>query len=354
MEKMNEPSQQDTKAKLISLLVMAVILVTFWYMLNIALMTFILTFIFYHLLRLIQQKSERWLKCQLPEGIMIVVMYILVVLLVALVGSAFAPTVITQVTDLCRMLVNFDFYVLADSLGPQINGLLQSLDFNKYFTEAGVLLATEATKIGGFGVNFLVSLLLSLLLLLEKGEIKSFGEKMAQSKIAFIYEYFMYFGSSFVKTFGEVMKVQVTIAFINAIASVILLSLMGFPQIVGLGFMIFFLGLIPVAGVIISLIPLTIIGFNFGGISKVIGVIIMIVIIHSLEAYILNPKLMSNKTHLPVCFVFIILLVGEHYLGVWGLLIGVPIFMFFMDIFGVDLKLEKRRQSIQHQKISKK
>ena len=46
MEKMNEPSQQDTKAKLISLLVMAVILVTFWYMLNIALMTFILTFIF--------------------------------------------------------------------------------------------------------------------------------------------------------------------------------------------------------------------------------------------------------------------------------------------------------------------
>ncbi|WP_272868649.1 hypothetical protein [Clostridioides difficile] len=44
---------------------------------------------------------------------------------------------------------------------------------------------------------------------------------------------------------------------------------------------------------------------------------------------------MSNRTKLPVCFVFIILLVGEHYLGVWGLLIGVPIFMFLMDILGV-------------------
>ncbi len=61
----------------------------------------------------------------------------------------------------------------------------------------------------------------------------------------------------------------------------------------------------------------------------------MICIVHAVETYILNPKLMSNRTKLPVCFVFIILLVGEHYLGVWGLLIGVPIFMFLMDILGV-------------------
>lgn len=328
----------DTKSKLISLAVMAVILLTFWYMLDIVLLTFILTFIFYHLLALIQRQCAKVMKCHLPEKLLIIVMYLLIVGIVALAGTAFAPTIVQQISDLGRMLVNFDFNALAESFGPQMNGILHSIDMNKYVTEVGVILATEATKIGGFGVNLFLALLLSLLLLLEKDEINEFGAKLAESKVAFIYEYFVYFGSSFVKTFGEVMKVQVMIAFINAIASVILLSLMGFPQIVGLGFMIFFLGLIPVAGVIISLVPLTIIGFNFGGVSKVIGVIVMIVVIHALEAYVLNPKLMSNKTHLPVCFVFIILLVGEHYLGVWGLLTGVPIFMFLLDIFDVDFK----------------
>ncbi|MDL0236159.1 AI-2E family transporter, partial [Clostridioides difficile] len=131
------------------------------------------------------------------------------------------------------------------------------------------------------------------------------------------------------------MKVQVMIAFINSVVSMIFLGFMGFPQIWALGFMIFVLGLIPVAGVIVSLIPLTVIAFNTGGITKVFGVLLMICIVHAVETYILNPKLMSNRTKLPVCFVFIILLVGEHYLGVWGLLIGVPIFMFLMDILGV-------------------
>jgi predicted PurR-regulated permease PerM len=45
---------------------------------------------------------------------------------------------------------------------------------------------------------------------------------------------------------------------------------------------------------------------------------------------------MANRTRLPVSFVFIVLLVGEKYLGVWGLLIGVPIFIFLMTVFGVS------------------
>ena len=40
----------------------------------------------------------------------------------------------------------------------------------------------------------------------------------------------------------------------------------GFPQIFGLGIMIFFLGLIPVAGVIVSLIPLSLIAIQHRGI----------------------------------------------------------------------------------------
>ena len=67
------------------------------------------------------------------------------------------------------------------------------------------------------------------------------------------------------------------------------------------------------------------------------------VVSERLEAYVLNPKFMSNKTELPVCFVFIILLVSEHYLGVWGLLIGVPLFIFLMNALDVNFQEEKKK-----------
>jgi predicted PurR-regulated permease PerM len=64
----------------------------------------------------------------------------------------------------------------------------------------------------------------------------------------------------------------------------------------------------------------------------------MVVVLHALESYILNPKLMSSKTNLPTFITFIILVFGEHFLGVWGLILGIPIFIFFLDLVGVDSK----------------
>jgi len=62
----------------------------------------------------------------------------------------------------------------------------------------------------------------------------------------------------------------------------------------------------------------------------------MIVILHTLEAYFLNPKLMSMKTKLPVFFTFVILIMAEHFMGVWGLLFGIPLFLFFLDFIDVE------------------
>ena len=99
--------------------------------------------------------------------------------------------------------------------------------------------------------------------------------------------------------------------------------------------MIFFLGLIPVAGVIMSLLPLCAIAYTIGGFMYVFYIVIVIMVVHALEAYILNPKLMSSKTDLPVFYTFIVLIFGEHFFGVWGLIVGIPIFVFLLDILDV-------------------
>lgn len=324
------------REKLISWILLVIVFITLWYMLDIVLLTFIITFIFYHLLLAIQKHYRKVLPVTIPDGLIITVLYILFVGLLIVLSYELMPKIVGQIVEIGNLLISFDVASLKDIMDERLYAAVNDLDFNTYLGQAGSLLVQGITSISVFGLNLFLSIILSFLLLLEKDKIREFGVQMSVSRISFIYQYLISFGSSFVLTFGKVMRVQVTIAFINSILSMVLLALMGFPQIFGLGVMIFCLGLIPVAGVIISLFPLCIIAFNIGGIPKVLGVLLMILIIHAIEAYILNPKLMSNKTQLPVCFVFIILLVAEHYMGVWGLLIGVPIFIFLLNMLEVD------------------
>jgi len=61
-------------------------------------------------------------------------------------------------------------------------------------------------------------------------------------------------------------------------------------------------------------------------------------IIHAIEAYILNPKLMSSKTDLPVFYTFIVLIFSQQFFGVWGLIIGIPVFVFLLDVLDVTNK----------------
>lgn len=57
----------------------------------------------------------------------------------------------------------------------------------------------------------------------------------------------------------------------------------------------------------------------------------------------LNPKLMSAKTELPIFFTFTVLIFSEHFFGIWGLIIGIPIFVFLLDILDVTNKEDRSK-----------
>lgn len=339
----NSPQGTTSKRALFfSILVITLLLMTFWYMFNIILLTFLFTFIFYHVIILLHNTSQKYLHFHLPDKLNIFIIYIAFILILVYAVYRLSPTFARQLSDLIYAFNNFDLTTIAMNLTPDYANLfIEKLHLNDFLGKIGELLGTFATRVTGLSVDVLLALLLSLLILLEKDDLKAFGRALEKSRISDTYKHLIGFASSFIKTFSDVMKVQVLIAMINCIVSTICLKLMGFGSVIGLGLMIFFLGLIPVAGVFISLFPLTIIAYNLGGISKVLGVWLMILIIHALESYILNPKLMSNRTKLPVCIVFIVLLIGNRYLGVWGLLIGVPLFIFLMEILHVNYQERK-------------
>lgn len=344
LEQNTEEISNDKKGKAISTIVLLAMILTMWYMLDLVLLTFILTFIFYFSVEKLQKLFTEKYHLHIPDLVLLTVCYVIGILLLILLLAEAVPQLIGQITNFGYMLMNFDVNGVYDALNPRLAAALGYVDWQSYLNMAGNFIALYATKVGAFSVNFFIAMILSFVIVAEKKKIKRFGENLESSKISFIYKYFMEYGKIFVNTFGMVMKVQVSIAAINAVLSMVMLKIIGFPSVFGLGFMILLLGLIPVAGVIISLFPLCIIAFTVGGIKMVAEVILMILLLHTLEAYVLNPKLMANHTKLPVCFVFIVLLVGQHYMGVWGLLVGVPLFIFMMIALNVDYQVEVKKE----------
>jgi predicted PurR-regulated permease PerM len=69
---------------------------------------------------------------------------------------------------------------------------------------------------------------------------------------------------------------------------------------------------------------------------------------HFIESNILNPRIVGHVLHLHPVLVLVVLLVAEHFFGVWGLLLGMPVAVYVIShvilgepIPGVDRPPEK-------------
>lgn len=315
------------------------LIVLFFYsmrkMLNLFLLTFLFTFLIYSLQQFIVKKFL--VKNRLNELLVTIILYILLISMFSYFVYKYVPIIINESAALLNQLSASKDNSSIIMVQQYIDKYFGPIDIKGYIKGQVDSLFLMVANIGKMGINVFLAFILSLFFMLEKQKIKLFLSKFKTSRVSSIYNYIEFFWTNFSNSFGKVIQAQILIAMINTIISIIILSIMRFPQIIALGFMIFICGLIPVAGVIISLVPLSIIAFNIGGITKVIYVMIMIAMLHSLESYVLNPKLMSDKTELPVFFTFLILIVSEHFMGTWGLLLGIPLVMFILDLLKVNV-----------------
>mgnify|MGYP001423312860 CR=1 FL=1 len=311
----------------------------FIYLIKSVINLFLLTFLFTYLINSAQKNIVRQLKKISPvkEKLITTLLYTVLFLSIVFVVVKYVPIFINEISAFINQKDDFDLGIGSETYENYVSILIQQVDLKNYIKSGVDITLQLAGKIGTMSLHVFIALILSMFFMFEKKKVNSFLTKFKDSKVSGLYKYFSFFGNNFLNTFGKVMQAQIVIALINSLLSVLMLFLMGFPKLVTLWFMIFGLSLIPVAGVIISLIPLSIIAFKIGGITKVVYVLIMIAAIHAMESYFLNPKLMSAKIELPIFFTFIVLIVSEHFLGVWGLLIGIPLFMFLLDLLDVKL-----------------
>jgi predicted PurR-regulated permease PerM len=126
---------------------------------------------------------------------------------------------------------------------------------------------------------------------------------------------------------GRAFQAQIMIAICNTIFTYFGLLFLEVDARYFLAVVVFFCSFIPILGFIISTIPMCIVALTQqnGGFGLVFGTILMVFIIHLMEGYVLNPMIMGERFEMNAIIVITILLVGKHFFGLWGLLLGVPV-----------------------------
>ncbi|MCZ3522825.1 AI-2E family transporter [Lactobacillus crispatus] len=310
-------------------------------MMNTVLLTFIFTYVIVHLIHLVQRYFPK-----IPTGLIVAVTYLIILALLYFVVTIYLPMLVGQISKMVKSVMAFYESNESSRLASHVTRYISKGEIVTQANRVGTFALHTVTNFGSLTIATFMSLILSFFYTIELDRMIEFSKLFVKSGyFKWLFEDIRYFGKKFTNTFGVVLEAQFFIAICNTALTMIGLAFMHMPQIIALGLMVFILSLVPVAGVIISLIPLSIIGYSVGGIRYVIYIFIMIMIIHAIEAYVLNPKFMASKTEVPIFYTFLVLLVAEHFWGTWGLIVGVPIFTFLLDVLGIKSAKKSKKKA---------
>ncbi len=193
----------------------------------------------------------------------------------------------------------------------------------------GKSLAENPLEIGQsvltFASSFLLSLLFSFLIVLDLRKVTRGIHGLANTKIGFIYDEVADNIAGFGRVLGRALEAQLFIALCNTALTAACIWIMGIPNLLVLSTIVFFCSFIPVAGTFISSTPIALLALQGDGVSAMLIVIVMIVGVHLVETYVLNPQIYGHHMHMNPVLVLIVLTIGGKLFGVWGLILGIPI-----------------------------
>jgi predicted PurR-regulated permease PerM len=216
---------------------------------------------------------------------------------------------------------------------------VQSLRVRQYAPTLTIMLyrATATT---------LLALLFSYLILIDLNRLKAGIGRLRTSRVGDFYEEAAPPIARFGMLLGRAIEAQAAIAVVNTLLTLIGLLLLDIPLVAMLSVIVFVCSFVPVLGVFISTTPIVLVALNAGGPGLSLAAILLVIAIHAIEAYVLNPIIYGRHMKLNPVLALIILYVGYHAFGLWGMLLGVPVARYFIhDVLGVPFRERSRPAS---------
>lgn len=171
----------------------------------------------------------------------------------------------------------------------------------------------------------LLSLVFSFMIMWDLPRIVAGVRRLRDSRLAFMYNDVVPAITQFGSVLGKSFEAQGAIALVNTSLTTLGLMVLSVPGIGFLSVVTLFCSFIPVAGVFISTLPMVILALSEYGVAKAVAVVAMVIVVHLIEAYVLNPQIYSAHLHLHPLFVIVVLYIAEHSFGIPGLLMAVPV-----------------------------
>ncbi len=142
-----------------------------------------------------------------------------------------------------------------------------------------------------------------------------------------------FLATEFVTILVTFFRGQLVIAFLQGVMLAITFSLVGLKYGLLLGLLLGFLNAIPYLGSMLGLaITLPLAYFQEGGgPATLAGVVVSLVIVQTIEGYVLTPKIMGSRTGLhPMAIIVAIFFWGSALNGILGMILAIPLTAFLV------------------------
>jgi predicted PurR-regulated permease PerM len=130
-----------------------------------------------------------------------------------------------------------------------------------------------------------------------------------------------------------VVRGQLTVCLLNGVFTLVGLLVLQIPFPFALAALATVLYVLPIFGTIIATTPVVLLALIGGGPSKAVLALVMILAIHGLEAYVLNPKIVGDASKIHPVLIVLALVIGEHYFGLVGALLAFPTASLVASVF---------------------
>jgi predicted PurR-regulated permease PerM len=197
-------------------------------------------------------------------------------------------------------------------------------------------------------VTILLALLFSFLILIDLARLQRQVISLQNSRLSDFYAEAAQPVVRFALIVGRALQAQAVIAVVNTLLTATGLWLLAIPSLTMLSLVVFVCSFIPVLGVFISTLPIVLVALSNNGPWLAIAAIGLIIGVHFVEAFLLNPLIYGHRMKLNPVLVLIILFIGHHIFGIWGMVLGVPVTLYVLhDVFGLPPFRQSERSDAQ-------
>lgn len=208
--------------------------------------------------------------------------------------------------------------------------------------------------IGVFGVvfNIFVTIVVSIYLLLQRGEIKEFLKKCAKAMFdsptyARVNKYFDKSNHILL----DFIYCQIIDGVIVGVLASIAMSIIGVKYGILLGMFIGLFNIIPYFGAIIAIVIAVVITLFTGGINQALIMAITVIILQQIDSNIINPKILGDCLKISPVLVIFAVTVGGEFFGIIGMFLSVPIVaiikVLIMDFIDIRIKIKSYRKNLE-------